>query len=251
MKEKIIKDSLSKFCAQAGIASRRKVIDLIKQGLIKVDGIIIKDPAYKITSQQKITYKDKPIKKEERLYILLNKPKDYITTVSDEKGRNTVIDLVDHAIGVRLYPVGRLDRNTTGLLVLTNDGNLALRLSHPHYEVQKVYAVTLNRLVTERDMVLIKKGLQLDDGLIVVDSVSYIPRMPRNNVKVILHSGKNRIVRRIFEHLGFEVIKLDRVGYAGLTKKNLAVGQWRYLTAQEIEGFCNENAHKKHTTSRD
>ena len=229
--------SLSKFCAQAGIASRRKVIDLIKQGLIKVNGIIIKEPGYKLTAADKVAYNDKPVRSEEKIYILLNKPKDYITTVSDEKGRKTVMDLVKNSIGVRLYPVGRLDRNTTGLLVLTNDGNVAQRLSHPRYEVQKMYAVTLDALLTQQHMEQIKKGLQLDDGEIRVDAISFVPKMPRSNVNVTLHSGKNRIVRRIFEHLGYEVIKLDRIGYASLTKKGLLVGEWRYLTAREIESF--------------
>ena len=230
-------NSLSKFCAQAGIASRRKVIDLIKQGLIKVNGVMINEPGYKVRTTDKVTYNDKPIRGEEKIYILLNKPKDYITTVSDEKGRKTVMDLVKHAIGVRLYPVGRLDRNTTGLLVLTNDGNMAQRLSHPRYEVQKVYAVTLDKVLAKDDMEQIKRGFELDGDVIQVDAITYAEKMPRNNVKVTLHSGKNRIVRRIFESFGYEVIKLDRIGYAGLTKKGLLVGEWRHLTAKEIESF--------------
>jgi len=235
--ETSVTNSLSKFCAQAGIASRRKVIDFIKQGLIKVNGTVIKEPGYKIRATDKVVYNDKPIRSEEKIYILLNKPKDYITTVSDEKGRKTVMDLIRNAIGVRLYPVGRLDRNTTGLLVLTNDGDVAQRLSHPRYEVQKVYAVTLDKILAKADMDQIKQGFELDGDSITVDAISYAEKMPRNNVKVALHSGKNRIVRRIFEFFGYEVVKLDRIGYSSLTKKGLLVGEWRYLTAREIESF--------------
>ena len=230
--------SLSKFVAHAGISSRRKVVDLIRLGLIKVNGKIIKEPGYKLQPNDKVTYHDQRLKvMQEKIYILLNKPKDYITTVSDEKGRKTVIDLIKNEIDQRLYPVGRLDRDTTGLLILTNDGDFAQKLAHPRYEVQKIYAVTLNRILNKDDYEKIKEGLQLSDGFIKVDAVQYAIKLPRNNVKVMLHSGKNRIVRRIFEHLGYEVIKLDRIGYAGLTKRGLLVGQWRYLTNDEIENL--------------
>lgn len=231
-----MKTALSKFLAQAGLASRRKVVDLIENGHIKINGTIIKEPGYKVTATDVITYNDKPIMQEEKIYILLNKPKDYITTVSDEKGRKTVMDIIKDAIDIRVYPVGRLDRNTTGLLVLTNDGELAQRLAHPKHEIEKQYAVTLDKLLTQEDKVAIEKGLTLSDGFIKVDAIRYAQKM-RNEVLVQLHSGKNRIVRRIFEFLGYEVKKLDRVGYAGLTKKGLLVGEWRYLTAQEIESF--------------
>ena len=228
--------SLSKFVALAGIASRRKGVDLIRQGLIKVNGVIINEPGYKLQPKDRVTYHDQVLHVEQqKLYVLLNKPKDYITTVSDEKGRKTVMDLIKNAIGQRLYPVGRLDRNTTGLLLLTNDGELAQKLSHPRYEVQKTYAVTLNRILNTDDYEKIKEGLQLEDGAIKVDTVQYAARLPRNNIKVTLHSGKNRIVRRIFEHLRYDVVKLDRIEYAGLTKKGLLLGDWRYLTDDEVE----------------
>lgn len=228
--------SLSKFVAQAGIASRRKVVDLIRQGLIKVNGALIKEPGYKVQPNDRVTYHDQRLTiTNQKLYILLNKPKDYITTVSDEKGRKTVMDLIKNAIGQRMYPVGRLDRDTTGLLILTNDGDLAQKLSHPRYEVRKAYGVTLNRILNKDDYEKIKKGLDLRDGFIQVDAIHYSSRLPRNNVKVALHSGKNRIVRRIFEHLGYDVIKLDRIEYAGLTKQGLLVGHWRYLTDDEVE----------------
>jgi 23S rRNA pseudouridine2605 synthase len=228
-------DSLSKYIAQAGVASRRKVTELIKSGFIKVNGSVIKEPGYKITPTDRVTYNDKPVIMEEKIYIIINKPKNYITTVSDEKGRKTVMDLVSDAIGIRLYPVGRLDRNTTGLLILTNDGEFAQKLSHPKYEVQKVYAVTLDKLFTHKDMSAVKAGLLLEDGPIKVDAISYVPKMPRNHLQITLHSGKNRIVRRIFEFFGYEVIKLDRIAYAGLRKKGLKVGEWRYLTRDEFD----------------
>jgi len=228
-------DSLSKYLAQAGIASRRKATELIKQGHIKVNDIIIREPGYKIKTRDAVTCNDKPVRVHEKIYILLNKPKNYITTVSDEKGRKTVMDLVSDAIGVRVYPVGRLDRNTTGLLILTNDGEFAQKLSHPKYEVQKTYMVTLDKIFTQKDMDSVKKGLLLEDGPVRVDAISYVQSMPRNHVKVVLHSGRNRIVRRIFEFFGYEVTKLDRIGYAHLTKKGLRVGEWRYLTADELK----------------
>lgn len=239
-KNAIDSTSLSKFLAQAGVASRRKVVDLIRQGLIKVNGLIIKEPGYKLQPKDRVTYHDQLIKPtEEKIYVLLNKPKDYITTVSDEKGRKTVMDLIKKAASQRLYPIGRLDRDTTGLLILTNDGNLAQKLSHPRYQISKTYAVTLNRILNKDDYSRIKEGLELSDGPIMIDAIQYNAKLPRNNVKVVLHSGKNRIVRRIFEHLGYDVLKLDRVEYAGLTKRGLLVGDWRYLTADEVESLCD------------
>ena len=236
-KKSTIQSSLSKYVAQAGIASRRKAVDLIEQGLIKVNGSIIKEPGYKLKPDDTVTYHGQAIRTttQNKLYVLINKPKDYITTVSDEKGRKTVMDLIKDAIGQRLYPVGRLDRNTTGLLLLTNDGDLAQKLSHPRYNVQKTYAVTLNRILPKDDLEKIRIGLELDDGPVVVDAATYVVKMPRNHIKVVLHSGKNRIVRRIFEHLGYEVTKLDRIEYAGLTKKGLLLGHWRYVTKDELE----------------
>jgi 23S rRNA pseudouridine2605 synthase len=229
--------SLSKYLAQAGIASRRAVVALIMQGYVKVNGKVIKEPGYKLKSTDKVTYLDKPIAADKKIYILLNKPTGYITTVSDDRDRKTVLDLVRSATSARIYPVGRLDRDTSGLLVLTNDGDLAQRLAHPRHEVQKTYIVTLDRLLSKEDFEEIRKGIHLKDGFLRVDEIHFIPEQKRNRVKVIIHSGKNRIVRRIFEFFGYRVAKLDRTAYAGLTKKGLAVGDWRHLTKQELKGL--------------
>ena len=229
--------SLSKYLAQAGIASRRAVVALIMQGYVKVNGKVIKEPGYKLKSTDKVTYLDKPIAADKKIYILLNKPTGYITTVSDDRDRKTVLDLVRSATSARIYPVGRLDRDTSGLLVLTNDGDLAQRLAHPRHEVQKTYIVTLDRLLSKEDFEEIRKGIQLKDGFLKVDEIHFIPEQKRNRVKVIIHSGKNRIVRRIFEFFGYRVAKLDRTAYEGLTKKGLAEWDWRHLTKQELKGL--------------
>jgi 23S rRNA pseudouridine2605 synthase len=226
---------LNKFLAHAGICSRRKAAELIKEGKVLVNGNPVLEPGYHVKHSDVVKFNNEIIRLEEKIYVLLNKPKGYITTVADERGRKTVIDLVQEASrGVRLYPVGRLDRDTTGLLVLTNDGELAQVLAHPRYEVQKVYHVTLDRVIGFKDLQQIREGLVLEDGPIEVDSVSYIPQNPRNRVRIELHSGKNRIVRRIFEHLGYHVEKLDRVNYAGFSVRDLPRGAWRYLTRQEV-----------------
>ena len=225
--------SLSKYLAQAGIASRRNVIELIKTGFVTVNGKIISEPGYKLQPEDKVLFKNKPVKVQEKIYILLNKPKGYVTTVSDEKNRKTVMDLVG-GIKVRLYPIGRLDRDTTGLLILTNDGILAQKMSHPRYNIPKTYTVVVDRLVSKEDIDKIKTGLHLFDGFIKVDEVHYMPESRRNHIKVVLHSGKNRIVRRIFESLEYEVKRLDRIGYAGLGKRGLDIGQWRHLTSDEV-----------------
>lgn len=235
--KKIISDSLSKFLAQSGIASRRKVVDLIEQGSIKVNNKVVKEPGYKLTADDVVTYHDKRVRAEQKIYLLLNKPTGYVTTVSDEKGRKTVMDILKKNFKQRLYPVGRLDYDTSGLLIITNDGNFAQSLAHPRFEMSKTYAVTLDRWLSLQDLAQIKHGLQLHDGFIQVDAVSYMPPQARNHVKVTLHSGKNRIVRRIFSHLGYTVKKLDRIGYADLNKKGLPVGTWRYLTDEEIESL--------------
>jgi 23S rRNA pseudouridine2605 synthase len=229
--------SLSKYLAQSGIASRRAVVALIMQGYVKVNGKVIKEPGYKLKSTDKITYLDKPVAADKKIYILLNKPTGYITTVSDDRDRKTVLDLVRSATSARIYPVGRLDRDTSGLLVLTNDGDLAQKLAHPRHEVQKTYIVTLDRLLSKEDFEEIRKGIHLKDGFLKVDEIHFIPEQKKNRVKVIIHSGKNRIVRRIFEFFGYSVAKLDRTAYAGLTKKGLAVGDWRHLTKQELKGL--------------
>lgn len=230
-------DSLSKYLAQAGVASRRAVVELIKEGHVKVNGKVIKNPGFKINPPDKIAYLDKPVAADKKVYILLNKPTGYITTVADDRDRKTVLDIVKSATHARIYPVGRLDRDTSGLLVLTNDGELAQKLAHPRYEVQKVYMVTLDRLLSKDDYDEIKKGIHLKDGFLKVDGIYYLPEQKRNRVKVVIHSGKNRIVRRIFEFFGYRVSKLDRVQYAGLTKKGLAVGDWRHLTKDEVKGL--------------
>lgn len=228
-------DSLSKYLAQAGIASRRAVVDLVKEGYVKVNGKVIKEPGFKLKETDKVTYLDKPIAADKKIYILLNKPVGYITTVADERDRKTVLDLTRAATSSRIYPVGRLDRDTSGLLLLTNDGDLAQKLAHPRYEVQKTYMVTLDRLLLKEDFEEIRKGIHLKDGFIKVDGVYYLPEQKRNRIKVVIHSGKNRIVRRIFEFFGYRIVTLDRTGYAGLTKKGLRVGQWRHLTADEVK----------------
>lgn len=234
-KNEMEESSLSKYLAQAGVASRRAVVGLIEDGYVKVNGKVIKEPGYKIKESDRITYLDKPIALDTKVYLLLNKPVGYITTVADEKDRKTVIDLVKAATKARIYPVGRLDRDTSGLLLMTNDGNLAQKLAHPRYQVQKTYMVTLDRLVTKEDFDEIRKGIALKDGFIKVDSIHFLLQQKKNRVKVVIHSGKNRIVRRIFEFFGYRVAGLDRIAYAGLTKKGLRVGQWRHLTKDEIK----------------
>jgi 23S rRNA pseudouridine2605 synthase len=227
-------NSLSKYLAQAGIASRRKVVDIIKSKVVTVNGVMINEPGFKVNHNDCVRVQDTLIRSEEKIYLLLNKPKNCITTVSDDLGRHNVINLIAQDVKQRIYPVGRLDRNTTGLLVLTNDGDLALKLSHPRFEVEKVYHVQLDKALTRADMNKIINGLQLEDGFIQVDAINYFPDRSKQNVIVALHSGKNLIIRRIFEHLGYDVRKLDRASYAGLTKSRLEVGQWRHLTRHEI-----------------
>lgn len=239
--KKNIQDSLSKFLAQSGVASRRKVVDLIEQGHIKVNNKIVKEPGYKLSSEDVVTYNNKLVRAEEKIYLLLNKPTGYVTTVSDEQGRKTVMDILKKNFKQRLYPVGRLDYDTSGLLIITNDGDFAQSLAHPSYQISKTYAVTLDRWLSYEDLAQIKNGLTLHDGFIKVDSVNYMPPQARNHVTITLHSGKNRIVRRIFSHLGYTVKKLDRIGYAQLHKKGLPVGTWRYLTDQEITSLKNKN----------
>jgi len=233
-------DSLSKFLAQAGIASRRKVVDIIKSGVVTINDLVIKEPGFKVTGNEIISVNGQVVRSESKVYILLNKPKNCITTVSDDLGRHGVIDLIADQIQQRVYPVGRLDRNTTGLLVLTNDGDLALRLSHPQFEVEKIYHVQLDRAFTRKDMNLLLEGVELEDGLVPVDQAYFFKGQSKINCAVVLHSGKNRVVRRLFERLGYEVMKLDRAGYAGLTKTKLKVGSWRHLTQAEVAYLKNK-----------
>lgn len=224
---------LNKYIANAGICSRRKADEYIKEGMVEVDGKVVTEMGHKLTGKEKVTFQGKRVIPGKKYYVLLNKPKGYITTTSDERGRDTVMDLVSSAAEERLYPVGRLDRNTTGVLLLTNDGNLAQKLMHPSFMVEKVYKVELNRKLTEADLEKIRKGVVLEDGLAKVDDIQYVEG-DKKIIGIQIHIGKNRIVRRIFESLGYLVMKLDRVLYAGLTKKNLPRGKWRHLTKDEI-----------------
>ena len=226
---------LNKFIAQSGLCSRRKAAEMVKAGEIMVNGEVNTNPAYETQEQDVITYKGEVVKKEEKLiYVLLNKPKNFITTAEDEKGRKTVLDLVKDKYTERLFPVGRLDRNTTGLILLTNDGALAKKLSHPSHQIKKIYQVELDKNLKISDLDKIKDGIQLEDGPAEVDAVDYIEAGKKNEVGIEIHSGKNRIVRRIFESLGYEVVKLDRTYFAGLTKKDLPRGFSRELIEKEI-----------------
>lgn len=226
---------LNKFIANAGLCSRREADDLIAAGSIKVNGEVVSQLGTRVSPNDDVRFGDRRLKRERSVYILLNKPKDYITSSSDEKGRKTVMELVKKACKERLYPVGRLDRNTTGLLLLTNDGALAEKLTHPRHQVKKLYQVELDRNLAQKDLDALTKGVELEDGPFAVDSASYVTgASSKKTVGVELHSGKNRIVRRLFESLGYQVKKLDRVMYAGLTKKDLPRGKWRYLTEKEV-----------------
>ena len=226
---------LNKYIAHSGVCSRRKAADLVKSGQIKVNGEVEVNPAIEVKDDDVVEYNGKTLKPELRkVYLLLNKPKNVVTTLSDEKGRRTVMDLVKNKVKERIYPVGRLDRATTGLLLLTNDGDLAKKLSHPSHNIKKYYHVVLDKDVTEQHIESIREGLTLEDGHAPVDAADYIQGKGKNEVGLEIHIGKNRIVRRIFEHLGYRVVKLDRTYYAGLTKKDLPRGWSRPLTKQEV-----------------
>ena len=225
---------LNKFMANAGVCSRREADELIQQGVVKVNGTPVTELGTKITRNDVVEYNDKVVTLESKCYVLLNKPKDCVTTSDDPNGRTTVMDLVKGACTERIYPVGRLDRNTTGVLLLTNDGDLASKLTHPKYVKKKIYQVWTDKPISEDDMQHIADGIELDDGPIHADAVSYVSPTDRKQAGIEIHSGRNRVVRRIFETLGYHVVKLDRVYFAGLTKKNLARGKWRYLTQEEV-----------------
>ena len=225
---------LNKFMANAGVCSRREADELIQKGLVKVNGNVVTELGVKITRNDVVEYNDKVVVAESKCYILLNKPKDTVTTSDDPNGRKTVMDLVKGACNERIYPVGRLDRNTTGVLLLTNDGDLASKLTHPKYVKKKIYQVWTDKPISEEDMQHIADGVELDDGPIHADAVSYVSPTDRKQAGIEIHSGRNRVVRRIFESLGYHVVKLDRVYFAGLTKKNLPRGRWRYLTQEEV-----------------
>ena len=224
---------LNKFMANAGICSRREADEFITSGKVKVNGNVVTELGVKITPKDVVEFDDKVVTPERKCYVLLNKPKDCVTTSDDPNGRLTVLDLVKNACRERIYPVGRLDRNTTGVLLLTNDGDLASKLTHPKFVKKKIYHVWTDKEIAEEDMQRIADGIELDDGEIHADAVSYVADA-RNQAGIEIHSGRNRIVRRIFEHLGYRVTKLDRVYFAGLTKKNLPRGRWRYLTQEEV-----------------
>ena len=228
---------LNKFLANAGVCSRREADAFIEAGDVKVNDVVITELGTKITRQDKVTFKDKEVHIESKVYILLNKPKNCVTTSDDPQERLTVMDLVKNACSERIYPVGRLDRNTTGVLLLTNDGDLASKLTHPAFKKKKIYHVWLDKPVAVEDMEKIANGLELEDGEIHADAISYAHETDRAQVGIEIHSGRNRIVRRIFESLGYHVTKLDRVYFAGLTKKNLSRGKWRYLNEKEVNAL--------------
>ncbi len=239
---------LNKFIAHAGICGRREAAELVKQRLVTVNGDIVYEPGYKVSARDEIKVKGKQIfPKKNLVYILLNKPKDYLTTSSDPDGRKTVLDLLKGATPERIYPVGRLDRNTTGVLLLTNDGELAQKLTHPSFQVKKVYSVKLDKPLTKRDFDSILSGINLEDGEAHADSLAYSDTGDKSNVGIEIHNGRNRIVRRIFEHLGYEIKALDRVMFANLTKKNVERSRWRFLNEKEIRllKFMNQSFTKK------
>lgn len=225
---------LNKFMANAGICSRREADELIQKGLVKVNGVAVSELGTKIKREDVVEYNDQVVTLENKCYILLNKPKDCVTTSDDPDGRLTVMDLVKNACKERIYPVGRLDRNTTGVLLLTNDGDLASKLTHPKFVKKKIYQVWTDKNISEEDMQRLADGIELEDGPIHADAISYVNDRDRNQAGIEIHSGRNRIVRRMFEHLGYRVTKLDRVYFAGLTKKNLPRGRWRYLSQEEV-----------------
>lgn len=226
---------LSKFLAQSGFCSRRKAVEVISQGNVTVNGAVVNHPAFIVPDNAMVRVGKTVVKGQQKFYIMLNKPKGYITTVSDDKGRATVMDLLPDAPPVRLYPIGRLDQDSTGLLLLTNDGNCAQALSHPRFGVNKSYIVTLDKPLNPEYAQQIRTGVSLKDGAVKVDELEYVhPRSPEK-IKVTLHSGKNRIIRRLFAHFGYFVTALDRVAYAGLSKRELPRGRWRFLRKNEID----------------
>jgi 23S rRNA pseudouridine2605 synthase len=225
---------LNKFIAGSGICSRREADSFIEAGLVSVNGKIVTELGTKVSMKDDIRYNGERIKSERLVYILLNKPKDFITTVKDPHATKTVLQLVANACKERVYPVGRLDRNTTGVLLLTNDGDLAKTLTHPRYNKLKIYHVSLDKSLAAKDFNQVRDGVTLEDGFIKVDAISYTDPTDKSTVGIEIHSGKNRIVRRIFEQLDYRIKKLDRVYFAGLTKKGLTRGQWRFLTDKEI-----------------
>jgi len=228
---------LNRYIANSGICSRREADRLIEQGLVAVNGKVVTEMGYQVQKTDKVVFEDRVIFPEKPIYVLLNKPKGYISTTKDEKARKTVMDLVANASPYRLYPVGRLDRQTTGLILLTNDGYMTKKLTHPSFGVKKIYHVVLDKKLSTEDIESIRKGIRLEEGIAEVDSISFIEGKPKNEIGIELHIGWNRVVRRIFHRLGYEVERLDRVAFAGLTKKNLKRGYWRILTDIEVNNL--------------
>jgi 23S rRNA pseudouridine2605 synthase len=225
---------LNRFIANSGLCSRRDADEHIKSGLISVNGKVVTDLGTKVTYRDEVKFKNKKLSAEKKVYILMNKPKDYVTTVEDPHAEHTVLELLGEDFPERVYPVGRLDKATTGVLLLTNDGDLAGKLTHPKYKRKKVYHAFLDKVVTKNDLVKLTEGIDLEGTTIVADAVSYADPEDKTQIGIELHSGQNRVVRRLFESLGYKVKKLDRVYFAGLTKKNVQRGRWRYLTDKEI-----------------
>ena len=225
---------LSRFIANAGICSRREADTYIAAGLVTVNGKQVTELGVRVKPEDDVRFDGRRIYPEKKIYLLLNKPKDFVTTTDDPHADKIVMDLIKDACQERIYPVGRLDRGTTGVLLFTNDGDLSKKLTHPSHNMKKVYQVSLDKQVTLKDMQQIADGIELEDGRIHADAISYINQQDKNEVGIEIHSGRNRIVRRIFEHLGYRVKKLDRVYFAGLTKKNLPRGKWRFLNEKEI-----------------
>ena len=228
---------LNKYIANSGICSRREADELITQGLVEVNGKVVTEMGYQVQKTDRVVFDGQSITPEKPVYVLLNKPKGYISTTKDEKARKTVMDLVANASPYRLFPVGRLDRQTTGLILLTNDGHLTKKLTHPSFGVKKIYHVTLDRKLSVEDLRTIADGVRLEEGVAEVDSISYIEGKPKNEGGIEIHIGWNRVVRRIFKKMGYEVEALDRVIFAGLTKKNIKRGHWRILTEMEVNNL--------------
>ncbi|SIS28168.1 ribosomal large subunit pseudouridine synthase B [Chryseobacterium shigense] len=228
---------LNKYIANSGICSRREADELITQGLVEVNGVVVNEMGYQVQKTDKVVFDGQGITPEKPVYVLLNKPKGYISTTKDDKARKTVMDLVANASPYRLFPVGRLDRSTTGVILLTNDGHMTKKLTHPSFDAKKIYHVTLDKKLSQEDMKLIVEGIRLDEGIAIVDQISYIEGKPKNEIGIEIHSGWNRVIRRIFQRLGYEVETLDRVMFAGLTKKNIKRGHWRILTELEVNNL--------------
>lgn len=229
---------LNKYIAHSGICGRREAAELVKKGVVVVNGDIVYEPGIKVSEKDVVKVKDKVIALQENMvYILMNKPKDHITTLEDDKGRKTVNDLVKNYVQERVYPIGRLDRNTTGVLLMTNDGDLAQKLSHPSFEVKKIYEATLDKPLEKADATKILAGFELEDGFIKADALGYVDAKDKRVVGIEIHSGKNHIIKRLFYHLGYSVTKLDRVMFANLTKKNVERGKWRFLNEKEVRAL--------------